>query len=178
MKYYTDDQIIIRDLIPEDVVFLFASFIDKEIYEHDPIPRPVNSKELYEWCGNHCANFENNLAEKDLPDKKFHYFIITNTNEQPIGFIIFFNVDKEKMQGEMGIEIGDKRYWRQGIALKAITEIEKHIFTTMNIKRIYIETGETNKASLKLFEKLKYTRCGEYMENDSFKFIVMEKWGK
>lgn len=176
MNYYSDGQIIIRDLIPEDVVPLFIWFIDKELYEYDPRPRPSNINEFFEWCKMHCYNFENAIAEKDLPDKKFEYFIITNIKEQPIGFINFFNVDKDKMQGEMGVIIGDKRYWKKGIASKAILEVEKHIFSTKNINRIYIETGEKNQAALKLFEKLKYIKCDEYMETDSFKFIVMEKW--
>lgn len=92
-----------------------------------------------------------------------------------IGFVNFFSIGKMKKQGEMGAVMTDKRYWKKGIAYTAINVVTKYIFDNMDIDRIYIETGETNKPALRLFDKLGFNKCGEKLEDDDFKFIVMEK---
>lgn len=45
----------------------------------------------------------------------------------------------------------------------------------MGIEKIYIETGENNKPTMRLFNKLDFKKCGKYLEDENFKFIVMEK---
>ncbi|MDF2673841.1 MAG: N-acetyltransferase [Clostridiales bacterium] len=112
---------------------------------------------------------------ENVDDRKYKYFIITDKENQPIGFVNFFSVDRIKKQGEMGVVIGDKRYWRKGIAYRGVDTAIDYIFNNLDIDRIYIETGETNISALKLFEKLGFNKCGEYLEDNDFKFIVMEK---
>ena len=114
------------------------------------------------------------MAE-NLEDIKYKYFIINNREDVPIGFINFFSIDKIKKQGELGVKLGDMRYWNKGIASKAVDIAVNYIFNNMQIDRIYIETGEENMPALKLFNKLNFKKCGEYLEDEEFKFIVMEK---
>jgi RimJ/RimL family protein N-acetyltransferase len=80
-----------------------------------------------------------------------------------------------KKQGEMGIVIGDKRYWNMGIGFRAVNTAVEYIFNNMDIDRIYVETGEKKIAAQKLFQKLNFLKCDEYIEEENFKFIVMEK---
>lgn len=75
-----------------------------------------------------------------------------------------------------GVIIADKRYWRKGIAYTAINVVTKYIFDNMAIDRIYIETGETNKPALNLSDKLGFNKCGEVIEDNDFKFTIMEKY--
>lgn len=175
MIYYQDKNIKIRDIRSDDVINLFSSRIDKEINLHDPRPIPKTSKELIDECINFCNRFNNEIINENIEDRKYKYFIVTNNTDDFIGFVNFFSIDIEKKQGEMGIIIVDKRYWGKGIAYTSINIVTQYIFNNMDINRIYIETGETNKPALKLFDKLGFNRCGEYIEDDNFKFIVMEK---
>lgn len=175
MYYYKDDNIIIRDIKEEDVVSLFSWWTDKELNKYDPRPLPKNSTELLRECISFCNRFDTELLNNDIELRRYKYFIITDLNDRPIGFVNFFGIDKEKKQGEMGVELGDKRYWNKGIAYKAVSTAIDYIFNNMDIKRIYIETGENNLPSLNLFSKLGFEKCGEYLEEDGFKFIVMEK---
>ena len=112
---------------------------------------------------------------EDITERKYKYFIITNKEDKIIGYVNFFSIDHIKYQGEMGIKIGDKRYWRKGIAYTAIKIAINYIFEYMDIKRIYIETTETNKPAIGLLQKLEFNYCGQYIEDDDFKFIVMER---
>lgn len=175
MIYYQDESIKIRDICSEDVINLFSCRIDRELNLHDPRPIPHTSKELVAECIDYCNRFDTQVMNDNVEDRQYKYFIITNNEGNFIGFVNFFSIDKAKKQGEMGINICDKRCWRKGIAYKAINIVTKYIFNNMDIDRIYIETGETNKPALGLFEKLNFKRCGEYIEDDEFKFIVMEK---
>lgn len=175
MSYYKDENIIIRDICNEDAINLFICRIDRELNLHDPRPLPHTSKELLAECMDYCNTFDREIMNEVIEDRKYKYFIITNSEGNFIGFVNFFSIDKVKKQGEMGINIGDKRYWRRGIAHTAIEVVIKYIFDSMDIDRIYIETTETNEPALRLFNKLDFRRCGEYLEDDNFKFIVMEK---
>ncbi|MGH4123449.1 MAG: GNAT family N-acetyltransferase [Clostridium sp.] len=175
MIYYQDNKILIRDIYSSDAINLFTWQIDKELNKHDPRPIPNSSKALIEECINYCHRFDTEIMNENIEDIKYKYFIITDNEDNAIGFVNFFSIDKIKKQGEMGITIGDKRYWNKGIACTAIKTAVDYIFSNMDIDRIYIETGEGNKPALRLFEKLDFTKCGEYIEDEDFKFIVMEK---
>lgn len=173
--YYTDNEIVIRDICSEDVISLFSWSINREINRHDPKPLPHSSGELFNECANYCRKFDKEIINENISDRKYKYFIITDKEDQPIGFVNFFSIDSIKKQGEMGVVIGDKRYWGKGVASRAVNTAVDYIFKNMDINRIYIETGETNLRSLKLFEKLGFNKCGEYIEDGDFKFIVMER---
>lgn len=175
MIYYQNKDIVIRDICANDVINLFAWQIDKELNKHDPRPMPNSSKELMKECTNYCRRFDNEIMNENAEDIKYKYFIITDKEDNAIGFVNFFSIDKLKKQGEMGVAIGDKRYWKKGIAYTAVKTVVDYIFNNMDIERIYIETGECNEPALKLFAKLDFKRCGEYMEDEAFKFIVMDK---
>lgn len=175
MNYYIDDQITIRDIKEEDAPNLFTWSIDKELNKHDPRPLPMSNAGLLQHCMDFCRRFNIEIMNENINARKYKYFIITDNEDNPIGFVNFFGINKEKRQGEMGVIIGDKRCWKKGIAFKAVSIVVEYIFNNMDIGRIYIETGESNIPSIKLFTKAGFVKCGEYLEEDGFKFIVMEK---
>jgi RimJ/RimL family protein N-acetyltransferase len=176
LNYFQDNEITISDIIQEDVISLFTWWVDKEINKYDPRPIPSNSFELLKECECFCKRFEKEVINIDLKQRKYKYFIIRNDFNQAIGFVNIFSFDAENKQCELGIEIGDKRYWRKGLASKAVSIVTDYIFNNMDIKRIYIETGEANIPAIRLFEKLEFTKCDELID-EGFKFIVMEKNG-
>lgn len=163
MIYYKDDKIKIRDIQEEDAVNLFLWSIDKELNKNDPRPLPRTSKELAAECIDYCNRFDNEIFNKNSSKRKYMYFIITDMADKAIGFVNFFSIDYLKQQGEMGIKIGDKTCWRKGIAARAVQVVVDYIFENMNINRIYIETTESNKPAISLFQKLQFEYCGQYI---------------
>lgn len=174
MVYYRDNEIEIRDIVYSDIINLFSWHIDKELNKHDPRPLPNDSKALIGECVSYCTRFNSEILSEEIKNRKYKYFIITNEEGNPIGFVNFFSIDKVKKQGEMGVIIGDKRYWKRGIAYTAIKVAIDYIFSNMEVERIYIETGEKNIPAINLFNKLGFNKCGEYIEDEDFKFIVMD----
>ncbi|MTI67650.1 MAG: GNAT family N-acetyltransferase [Firmicutes bacterium] len=175
MIYFKDEEIKIRDVSSDDINYLFMWNIDKELNKYDPKPIPKSTQELLKECKAFCKKFETEIINQDLKKRKYKYFIITNQSNYPIGFVNLFSIDKVKRQGEMGVIIGDKRYFKKGIAYKSIKNVIEYIFNNTDIMKVYIETSEFNIPALKLFEKLDFKRVDEYLEDDNFKFIVMEK---
>jgi RimJ/RimL family protein N-acetyltransferase len=173
MIYLEDEGIVVRDIVQDDAVSLFVWWVDKEINKYDPRPIPENSCELLQECKEFCKRFDTEIINTDDFINKYKYFMICNTNDQAIGFVNIFNIDIEKKQCEMGVVIGNKEYWRKGIANKAVKAASDYIFNNTKITRIYIEAGEANIPALRLFEKLAFTKCGEIID-EGFKFIVME----
>lgn len=109
-----------------------------------------------------------------LVQEKYKYFIINNISYDFIGFVNFFGFNKIKKQVEMGVIISSKEYRNKGIASTSIKIAIQYIFDNLNIDRIFIETSENNKPSLRLFEKPNLKKSHEYIEEDNFKFIVMD----
>jgi RimJ/RimL family protein N-acetyltransferase len=175
MVYYQDNEIKIRDILHEDVVNLFIWRLEKEINKHDPRPIPHTSKELIDECIDFCERFDGEIINENIHERKYRYFVISNLHDESIGFVNFFSIDRTKKQGEMGVVIGDKRYWNKGIGYRAVKAAIDYIFSNMDIDRIYIETGEKNISAHKLFQKLGFVKCDEYMEEENFKFVIMEK---
>ncbi|SMC24005.1 Protein N-acetyltransferase, RimJ/RimL family [Clostridium acidisoli DSM 12555] len=169
MIYFENEKIKIRSVIQEDIVYLFSWWIDKEVYRNDPKPMPCNSKEVLQECKSYCETFECEIVN----NSRYEYFMIVNREDYPIGFVNFFDVNKEKGDGELGVIIGDKRYWNKGIASLAVSKVKKILFNRPEINRIHIETAEGNLAARKLFKKLGFNECSKYLD-EGFKFIVME----
>jgi RimJ/RimL family protein N-acetyltransferase len=172
--YFQDEEIIIRDIIEEDAISLFGWSIDGEINKYDPRPIPTNSFELLKECESFCKRFETEVMSIEFKQRKYKYFVICNIHQQAIGFVNIFGFDAENKQCELGIEIGDKRYWKKGMASKSVRIVSDYIFNNMDIGRIYIETEESNIPALRLFDKLGFMKCDEIID-EGFKFIVMEK---
>jgi len=172
--YYSDNQIKIRDVIKQDVPYLFQWWIDKSLNKHDPRPLPVDSDSLMKECTEYCNMFNTEIMNADETKNIYKYYIITNLNDDPIGFINTFDYNENKDDAELGIFIGDKAYWNKGIASTAMKYIIEYHFDEIGFKRLHIETGETNKIARNLFEKLDFHKCGEYLEDCGFKYIVME----
>lgn len=172
--YYEDEKFKMRDIEEGDIINLFSCRIDKEINKYDPRPIPSNSKELIQECRIYCNNFERNVINDNEEERMYKYFIITDSEEKFIGFVNFFSIDTVEKQGEMGVTIGDKRYWRKGLAYNSINKAIEYIFNNMDINRIYVEIEENNKPSVALFNKLGFKKCDEYIEDEEFKFIVMD----
>ena len=58
MIYYSDKEIKIRSIIPEDIIYLFTWWIDKETNKNDPRPLPNSTLELLQECKWYCERFD------------------------------------------------------------------------------------------------------------------------
>jgi len=77
-----------------------------------------------------------------------------------IGSCGFFNIDHRARSAELGINIGDKRYWNQGYGTEAVRLLCQHGFHTLNLHRIFLRVFETNPRAIRAYEKAGFTHEG------------------
>ncbi len=106
----------------------------------------------------------------DKSDKAIHFKIIAKDKNIHIGNISLTNIDKFSKFAELGILIGDKKYWGKGIGLKAVVTMVDYGFKVLNLNRI--EIGTYNPIAKKIF-----IEAGFFLEGESkSKFMINNKY--
>jgi RimJ/RimL family protein N-acetyltransferase len=90
-----------------------------------------------------------------------------------IGNCVYYNIDRIKREAEVGIMIGDRNYWNQGLGTEAMNELVDYVFRRHNFRRLYLKTLEKNIRAQHSFTKAGFTPCGN-MERDGYRFLLME----
>lgn len=81
-----------------------------------------------------------------------------------IGNCGFFNIEPIHRSAEVGIMIGEKSYWNQGLGTEAMQLLLKHGFETLNLNRIYLRVFESNPRAMRAYEKSGYVLEGRQRE--------------
>jgi RimJ/RimL family protein N-acetyltransferase len=92
-----------------------------------------------------------------------------------IGTIGLYRVDHVNRNAEVGFWLG-RKYWRQGMTSEAINLILDFAFNERDFHRIYARVMHPNTASLKLLDKLGFTKEGTmrqavYRDNEWLDFV-------
>jgi hypothetical protein len=70
-----------------------------------------------------------------------------------IGNIKVDNINKFHSKAEIGILIGEKKYWNRGLATEAIVAVSRLCFNRFNISNLFAGCYDNNKGSYKAFIK-------------------------
>lgn len=136
------ERMIVRDFSSDDVKDLHEIFSDKETMK---------------YC-EFFSDFEKTreFAEDFCIKKKGAVAAVLKDSGKVIGYILF------KPLEEAVYEIGwifNKKYWRQGYAYEACSEVMAYGFREMNLHKIFAETIDGQR-SVRLMEKLGMKREG------------------
>ena len=102
-------------------------------------------------------------------------FAIDNLQGKHIGNCMYYDIDDAGRQAELGIMIGDRKYWDQGYGTDAITTLVGHIFRDTVLDRVYLHTLVSNVRAQRCFEKCGFVTCGRVNRRGN-DFFVMELW--
>ncbi len=86
------------------------------------------------------------------PIQRHAYFLMTHEGEL-IGRAGCFAIDDQYEQGELGIVIGERRYWGKGYGSDAVVTLLQYLFTTTPLARINLFTYVDNLRAHRCFEK-------------------------
>ena len=90
-----------------------------------------------------------------------------------IGNVMYYNIDDRKGEAELGITIGDKRYWNQGYGADIVRTFLHYLFFNQNMRRIYLNTLDWNVRAQRSFRNAGFRACG--MSRRGFNtFVTME----
>jgi RimJ/RimL family protein N-acetyltransferase len=77
-----------------------------------------------------------------------------------IGNIDLRDVQPESRTAEIGIMIGEKRYWSQGYGSDAVRTLTRFAFRVMNLQRVHLRTYEFNERGQAAFKKAGFVEEG------------------
>ncbi len=104
-------------------------------------------------------------------------FSLETHDGKHIGNCVYYNINENKSEAELGIMIGDRQYWNKGYGTDAVSTLIDHIFQQTNLNRIYLKTLVTNMRAHRCFMKCNLKPCG-YLKRDGYEFLLMEIYRK
>ena len=100
-------------------------------------------------------------------------FAVETPDGKHIGNCVYYNVNNDKSETEIGIMIGERDYWDQGYGTDTVTTLINYIFQNFKFSRIHLKTLETNTRAQRCFQKCGLTPYG-HLERNRYKFLLME----
>jgi RimJ/RimL family protein N-acetyltransferase len=158
------DKVIIRAKKSDDAVNDYRWQSDKELSALDAVsPLNLPFQDYYrEYIETLVHPYPNRIT-----------FAVDTHDGIHIGNCVYYNIDKESNETEIGIMIGERYYWDQGYGTEIISTLIDYLFIRLKFQRIYLKTLITNIRAQKCFEKCGLVPCG-YRHLDGYHFLVMD----
>ncbi len=168
LKY---DKIALLPIEEEDLTILNKWRNDEEIFKYlgggyNPISITQQKKIMEK------------ITENTSINKRF---MIINEENKKVGFVGLYEISEIHRTCFLGIYIGEKEYWGQGIAKRAYIALENYARDYVNIRKIKLEVVRENLNAVKMYNKLGFQVCGTYKEDRFIEgkyrdVILMEKF--
>ena len=112
------------------------------------------------------------------PPRRCRFGIDTKTGLH-IGNCMVYDISERRGEGELGIMIGDRRFWNKSFGTDAVETLLRFAFTHLPLKRVYLHTLDWNVRAQKSFAKTGFDSIAVVQRN-KHSFIRMEilkdKW--
>ena len=77
-----------------------------------------------------------------------------------IGWVDLKNIDQTNKNAELGIAIGDKRYWGKGYGISALKAMLEVGFTELGLEKIWLRVDCDNTNAIRCYEKCGFVKEG------------------
>ena len=106
---------------------------------------------------------------------KYKFAIDSLQSGRHIGNCMYYDLDPDRAQAEVGIMIGDKDYWSQGYGTETVGLLLDHMFQEYPFNRVYLHTLSWNHRAQKSFHKSGFKDV-KPVRRGGLDFIQMEIW--
>lgn len=130
----------------------------------------MNNREVTKFIEN---KDKNNTLEKlkkyvskmheSLDNYLFGIYLIA-TNEY-IGNIKVGNIHPQHLRADVGLMIGEKKYWGKGYGNQAIAAVANFAFTELKLNKLFAMMVKTNPGSFHAFLKAGFTHVGTFKKH-------------
>lgn len=143
-------KIYLRGLEEQDLTnlqkWLCDSEITKLLFQGD---RPLNLDHMKQ-------EFYTKINDKN----EIVFAIMTKSNNKHIGWAGLYEINWPSRNAEVRFFIGDKTYWKKGLATDTVSLLVDYAFSKLNLHRIFGGANKENKGSIQVFKKLKFKQEG------------------
>ena len=157
------DQVRFRAIEKEDLPYYVKWLNDPEVRQGLSMITPLSMADEEDWFEEHQKKppFEKPLAIEIQPDPQKDAWVF-------VGNCGFFGIDWVSRSAEIGIHIGEKKYWDKGFGTKAMRLLLKHGFESLNLHRLWLRVFEYNQRAIRAYEKTGFTLEGRYRDGQYF----------
>jgi diamine N-acetyltransferase len=132
---------------------LFTSWLnDPEVRQYLDLYLPLSMEEEVKW-------FEG-LNSRPADERPLMIEFNTPDGWVAVGNVSLMNIDWRNRLAEIGIVIGEKRFWNQGIGRQTMSLMIKHGFETLNLNRIFLRVYEPNERGIRAYENAGFIHEG------------------
>jgi diamine N-acetyltransferase len=167
------DQIRFRAIEKDDLPYYVRWLNDPEVRQGLSIIRPFSLAEEEIWYAGVLQKpiHERPLAIEIQPDPAADEWVF-------VGNCGLININWEDRSAEIGIHIGEKRYWNQGFGTRAMKLMAKHVFDDLNLHRLWLRVFQTNQRAIRAYEKAGFVlegkfRDGKYLDGRYVDVLIM-----
>jgi len=162
------ERVYLRTIVQADLNQSYLDwFNDSEVTHHmvkGAFPQHIEQQKVY---------FENVIVSHD----HLVLAIICNDEQVHIGNVGLHHIDPVHRYAELGIIIGDKRYWGKGYGAEAIRLICQHGFNQLNLHRIELGVLGCHAAAIRSYEKIGFQHEGirrkQIFKNGQYEDVVL-----
>jgi len=121
--------------------------------------------ELQYWSGTipggrNYQQFCSTVGQRDWPGdgRRISYAILTHQNEL-IGMVSCYGIDRRRRTGEIGIYIGEKPLWSHGYGTDALSAFLTLLFDDLDFDSVYLHTYESNVRAQQSYQRTGFRRA-------------------
>jgi len=165
----TTERLTLRQLISKDENDLMRLRSDESVNEFIVRPKSISSED--------AKKLIDKLNTGISRDEWIFWAITLKNEDELIGTICLWNLDKKNYKGEIGFELFP-RFQGKGLMKEALTKVLDYAFNNMKFQTIEGFTNQNNIRSIKLMEKYNFKRDTEMekkvaKEDKEFKNMVI-----
>jgi [ribosomal protein S5]-alanine N-acetyltransferase len=168
------ERLLLRQLLIEDVDFIFRHFSNSDVTQYlmdePPVSEYTQARDIIQFYQEPEVNARNRWG------------IIHKSDNELIGTCGFHKWEKQYFRSELGYDLNPK-YWGQGYMKEALRAVIQNGFYQMGLNRIDALVYIKNVRSIRLLQKLGFTKEGTlrdyfYLDGkyyDHFIFALLRK---
>ncbi len=147
------DHVALGPIIEEDLENFWFWVNDKTVtqYLSDNLFFGVHTRNMEEkWLRNVLEGTKNTLT----------LAILAKPDYELIGVISLAKIDWVSRNAELGVFIGNKELWGQGLGTEAIILLLDYVFNVLSLAKVYLRVLEYNKRAIRAYEKVGFKIVG------------------
>ena len=117
--------------------------------------------------------FRYSREEMQFPNYRSKRLAVETLEGIHIGNIMYYDLDMRSRQAELGIMIGDMVFWSCGYGTDTVNTLLRHLFTTLELDKVYLHTLSWNYRAQASFNKSGFKSVRD-VKRGGQDFILME----
>ena len=145
------ERVVLRPIEPEHLPNYIRWFADQDVLAFFGPYRPMNLAQEQAW-------YESQNKDRETVNFACEY------EGQHIGRGGFGRLNHAHQSAEVGLFIGEKSFWDQGLGQDMLTTLVSYGFDYLNLHRIYLRVFAENQRAIHAYEKVGFIPEGRFRE--------------